>query len=208
MEVVPVSQGGITRAIEVLLRGGIVVHATETCYGLACDLTNPDAVKKLFDLKKRPYDQPVSALFYSVEDAKKYVVFSERALDIADKYLPGPLTIVLPRRDDAPNLWLTANGSGKDPWIGVRISSHPVARALAEAMKRPIATTSANLHGKPNPYSVDEILLQFADASLLPDLILDSGVLPSTPPSTVLEIVGETLRVMRQGEICFPSALL
>jgi len=93
----------IDAAIATLKAGGIVMHATETCYGIACDLTNPDAVKKLFAIKKRPEQQPVSALFSSIESAKLYVDFSDRALELAQKYLPGPLTLVLPTNTKPPS---------------------------------------------------------------------------------------------------------
>lgn len=198
MEVVPASESGIARAKEVLLRGGTVIHPTETCYGIACDLTNLDAVKKLFDIKKRPYNQPVSALFASIQEAETYAVFSPKARELAEKCLPGPLTIVLPRRKDAPDLWLIVDGGGKDPWIGVRISSHPIARALAEAMKRPIATTSANLHGQGNPYTRQDIEKRLKDG---PDLFLYSGALPMCPVSTVVRVSDEDVLVLRQGSL-------
>lgn len=207
MRIVCFSQEVNPEAIEVLHAGGIVIHATETCYGIACDLTNPDAVKKLFAIKKRPEQQPVSALFSSIESAKLYVDFSDRALELAKKYLPGPLTLVLPAKTDAPSQIfvcpppLSSIPSNPPPTIGVRISSHPLAFKIAECFGKPIATTSANIHGEPNPYSMDDLRSAFGSSSVQPDLILDSGTLPLAPPSTVLEVVGDTLKVLRQGDI-------
>ncbi|MBP9851051.1 MAG: L-threonylcarbamoyladenylate synthase, partial [Candidatus Peribacteraceae bacterium] len=143
MMIIPESPEALAEAVEILRSGGTVIHATETCYGLTCDLTNEDAVKDLFDVKKRPEDQPVSALFTSLESARTYVDVSPKAEELFRKHLPGPLTIVLPKKNGAPPLWLTASGGGEDAWIGVRISSHPFAARLAEAYGKPIATTSA-----------------------------------------------------------------
>lgn len=205
MEIVPASDTGIARALEVLRNGGVIAHATETCYGLACDLSNPSAVAKLFDIKRRPYDQPVSALFSSLDEAKKYLEFSSRALSLSDKYLPGPLTIVLPRRIPAPTQIHVVPSSlsiiNYQLSIGLRVSSHPLASSLALHFGKPIATSSANLHGHPNPYSPADIMSQFMDQKCAPDLVIDSGVLPLAPASTVVAVDGEKVTVLRQGEL-------
>ncbi len=224
MEVLSASQSSIERAIRVLQQGGVVAHATETCYGLACDLRNPAAVERLFLVKERPFTQPVSALFSSIEEAQKFVLFSERALEIAKKHLPGPLTIVLPLRKDAPLLIhvrppsptyapagashfaseATRDRSGGRPnplTIGIRISSFPLAESLVQSFGGPIATTSANLHGQSNPYSVSDMESQFLGKNAVPDLLIDSGQLPPAPPSTVVEVLGDRLKVLRQGAL-------
>lgn len=201
MKIIPESAEALTEALEVLRAGGTVIHATETCYGIACDLTNEDAVKDLFDVKQRPGYQTVSALFASSDAAREYVEVSPKAEELFAKYLPGPLTIVLSKKKNAPPIWLTAEGGGNDGLVGVRISSHPFAMNLAKAFGKPIATTSANLHGKPNPYSVFEIEAQWEGALLVPELIIDAGTLPTTDPSTVIRVVGDTITVLRQGSL-------
>jgi len=209
MKVVPESPEALQEAVGVLAAGGTVIHATETCYGLACDLTNPQALDRLFAVKHRPDTQPVSALFSSLEEAKKYVVFSEKALSLAQMHLPGPLTLVLPRAEHAPlplyvrPLSLSPITSNLSPTIGVRISSHPFAQSLALAFGKPLATTSANLHSAPNPYTLSELQSQYAGSAPLPDLVIDSGRLPEQPPSTIVEVVGDDVRVLRQGDIHF-----
>ncbi len=198
MNVVPAAEG-LAPALAVLRDGGIVIHATETCYGIACDLSNPAAVRKLFTLKQRPFSQPVSALFPTVAAAKMYVEMPPKAEALCAKYLPGPLTLVLTKKQHAPALWLTVDGQGQDPSVGVRVSSHPFAMQLAEAFGLPIATTSANLHAKPNPYSLGDIEAQWEKATQLPDLVVDSGTIRVTPPSTVVRVDGDTLTVLRRG---------
>ncbi len=205
MEVIPESHSGIIRACELLRSGGVVVHGTETCYGIACDLSNPAAVQKLFDIKKRPSDQPVSALFSSIDAARLYVDISQKAEELLMKYLPGPLTLVLPiKKNPQIPLYLTRPSRLTTHYslptsVGVRISSHPFAMKLATAFGSPIATTSANIHGEANPYGVADIETQWEGQSPQPDLIIDSGVLPSVPASTVIKIANGNITVLRQG---------
>lgn len=201
MRTVPLSPEATEEALRILAHGGVVAHATETCYGFACDLTNPSAVAKLFAVKGRSAAQPVSALFASVEEAKKYALWNDRAEELADQYLPGPLTLILPLRKNAPLIFPTP-APNPHPTLGIRISSHPLAMELATRFGRPLSTTSANMHGEPSPYSAQEIERQFQSSSQQPDLLLDSGELPSTPASTIVDLSqsgGSQTR--RQGEI-------
>ena len=206
MRTLPVSPTAIVEALEVLRAGGIVAHATETCYGLACDLSSTAAVAKLFRIKRRPGTQPVSALFASVEKAKRYVEWNDRAEELTLEHLPGPLTLILPLRTDAPVLLLpTPDPRYPSPTVGIRISPHPVALELVTRFGSPLSTTSANVHGKPNPYSAEDIAAQFRDAADQPDLILDSGRLPPTPPSTVMDLSTTNETVRRLGNIRNPK---
>jgi L-threonylcarbamoyladenylate synthase len=203
LRILPESPASLQEALQVLLSGGIVIHATETCYGLACDLRNPIAVARLFTVKDRPLEQPVSALFSSIEDAKKYVEWNDRAEALAKEFLPGPLTLILHARKDIPyTIHITpavrrtiddlqpATCNPKQATIGVRISSHPFAMQLAQAFGAPISTTSANVHGKPSPYSAAEILEQYENMREKPDLILDAGPLPFRKPSRIIDCTG------------------
>lgn len=188
----------IEKALEILRGGGVVVHATETCYGIACDLSNPAAVATLFAIKKRPAAQPVSGLFASVEDAKRYVQWTGEADAHARKHLPGPLTLILPLRGDAPcALFPTLTPTLT---LGIRISSHPLAQELVARFGRPISTTSANIHGEANPYDARAIFERFKREKEQPDLIIDSGTLPPTPPSTVIDLTKDG-EVLRRGDI-------
>lgn len=196
MQILPFSSAALEEALNVLRSGGVIAHATETCYGLACDLRNTDAVKKLFAIKQRPDAQPVSGLFASTDEAATFVAWNEKAAELAAQYLPGPLTIILPLKPDAGLFPTPAGGST----LGVRVSSHPHALALAKAFGGPLSTSSANIHGQPNPYSAEDIRMQFEHAAFTPDLVLDGGQLPQTPPSTIVDLAnnGET---RRQGNL-------
>jgi|SRR3989344_4971870 len=198
MRIVSANAQGMEEALHVLQNGGLVAHATETCYGFACDLTNPDAVTKLFAMKNRPANQPVSALFFSVDEAKKWVLWNERVEELAKEHLPGPLTIILPLKAEMiGKIFPTAAVSSHT--LGVRISSHPVAQALSQEFGKPLSTTSANLHGEENPYSLEDLQKQFSDDAGSDFLFLDLGTLKKNPPSTVIDLSGEEQTFRRLG---------
>lgn len=213
MRVLPASNENLEEAVSIIRNGGVVAHPTETCYGFACDLTNPEAVKKLALLKKRPKGQPISALFASLEEAAVWVEWNEKAEELAQQYLPGPLTIILPLKNRGGKSGAIyryiesvedVSGNAKERkggTLGIRVSSYPIAQKLSELCKVPLSTTSANLHGKPEPYSAEEILEQFRREKLQPDLILDGGSLPPAPPSTVVLVKEGGIDVVRQGGI-------
>jgi len=197
MNTQPTSEKSIQEAVRILREGGVVAHATETCYGLACDLNNATAVEKLFALKKRPLNQPVSGLFESIDQSQQYVEWNEAALTLGTQHLPGPLTIILTKK---PGCALHVCPKGGES-IGVRISSHPTARQLVEIFGSPLSTTSANIHGKKNPYSVADIREQYARAILLPDLILDDGDQSHEASSTVIDASHGAVEIRRKGNI-------
>ncbi len=201
MHVLPATPAGLHVALQVLRDGGVVAHPTETCYGFAADMTNPKAVERLFKIKQRPEHQPVSALLPDVDTAKQYVEWNEKADELAQKFLPGPLTLILPMRKDAPHALIhQLTNTPIHPSIGVRVSSHPFAQLLAKEYGKPISTTSANLHGQPNPYSVKDIQHQYEAAALKPDLVMDGGTLEQKPPSTIIDLTKDG-QVLRAGEI-------
>lgn len=197
MEIVDASEEGLAKALEVLRTGGVVAHATETCYGLACDLQNADAIDRLFAIKDRPDAQPVSALFATVEQAQVFLEWNDEAMHLASEHLPGPLTIILKK---TPGCDLHVCPAGSES-IGLRISSHETARALVEKFGSPLSTTSANIHGKPNPYSVQDLQDQFGDAGHKPDLVIDGGTLDGSDASTVVDVSEGIVHVLREGDI-------
>ena len=199
MRILPANSKSIQQAIAILQDGGVVCHATETCYGLACDLSNKRAVQRLFDLKIRPREQPVSGLFSSLEQIQEYVQWTPRAQALGTTHLPGPLTLIVHLRWDAPRtLYPSLTNSTT---IGVRLSSHPIAQQLTSGFGSPISTTSANLHSHPNTYSLQEVIDQFQNHTIQPELFLDSGELPRVPPSTIIDLTGEQTVSVRKGEI-------
>lgn len=182
----------IVEAKKALHEGKVLAHATETCYGLAVDIFQRLAVQRLYSMKKMPLDKPVSILVRSLEEAEQYGEFSEKVRELAKKYWPGPLTIIVPRRNILPE-WINY---GQDS-IGIRCSSHKKTKEIVDAFGGPLTTTSANVHGLPQAYSVQEIESQ----GLKPDFILDSGKIPENKPSTIVKLEGEELIIIRQGDL-------
>ncbi len=197
MKILPATPQAIDEALAILAGGGVIVHATETCYGITCDLTNPAAVRKLFAIKRRPLTQPVSALFASMERAGVYVEWPGPAMGLARRHFPGPLTLVVPLKPGAPKLYPAPEG--EHTTLGVRVSSHPIATEIASRHPVPVSTTSANISGMPEAYVVSALLKQFG--TVRPDLVIDGGMLPKAPPSTVARVEGDTVTVIRQGAL-------
>lgn len=188
-------------AIKALKQGGVIAFPTETSYGLACDMTNKDAVLKVYAIKNRPADKPLSALVSSIEMAEEYVELSEQARKLAKEYWPGALTIIFRATNHesriTKKLFLLPNQNT----IAMRVSSHPVAQELVKNLGKPISATSANIAGETNIYDPKELIQQFENNKNKPDLVIDAGVLEQIPPSTIVKVVGEEVEVLRQGSL-------
>lgn len=174
----------ITKAVEVLRAGGVVMHPTETCYGFAVDVSNPVALAKLYKLKGRDAKKPMSIMVADLEMAKKYGEFSEKAMGLAEKYWPAPLTIIVP--------------SG-EKFVGIRCPDHKFSRDLVEAFGSPITTTSANLSGEDPLYEAD--VGSFGELASEIDLVVDGGEIPFHRPSTIVKVVGEDVEIIREGDL-------
>lgn len=173
---------GLSSALEVLSGGGVVAHPTDTCYGFAVDIFQEKALDRLYALKRMPCSKPVSIMVSSVEEAQQYGVFDRAALELARESWPGPVTLIVPRRDTLPSYFNTSVDS-----VGIRVPAHTFCLQLVQRFWKPVTTTSANISGKPPVYNVQDLLSQFSDVTLQPDLILDGGILPYNPPSKIFE---------------------
>ncbi|MFH1712593.1 MAG: L-threonylcarbamoyladenylate synthase [Candidatus Jacksonbacteria bacterium] len=175
-----------------ILRTSVFVYPTETCYGLGCDALQPDLVKRIYQIKGRDFKKPVSWIVADIKMAKRYVKFSAKALNLAQKYWPGPLTLVLPSKRSSR-------------LIALRVSSYPIAWQISKILNRPIIATSANVSGALNCYSAQETAKQFKNQEEKPDFIIDGGVLLNHLPTTTVQITGNQIKVLRQGGIAFKS---
>jgi L-threonylcarbamoyladenylate synthase len=147
-EILSPDAGGIGRAAEILRAGGLVSFPTETVYGLGADATNDRAVARIFEAKGRPHFNPLIIHLPSLEAVERYAVLEGDALRLADAFWPGPLTLVLPLREDAGLSPLVSAGL---PTVAVRLPDHALARKLLAAAGRPIAAPSANPSGRISP---------------------------------------------------------
>jgi L-threonylcarbamoyladenylate synthase len=184
----------IAEAAGVLLAGGVVAFATETVYGLGADATNLRAVRRIFQAKGRPQTNPLIVHVADKLDALACVSrWTDPADLLADRFWPGPLTLVLPRSKIIPDIV-----TGGQDTVGVRVPRPDVARALIRATGRPIAAPSANRSNGISPTVARHVL---KDLQGKVELILDSGPTTVGLESTVLDLSGDQPRVLRPGEV-------
>ncbi len=181
-------------AVRIILRGKVVAFPTDTFYGLGADPFNLAAVSEIFRIKRRAADRPLPLLVESIDQAVELANDPPKLFfTLAEKFWPGPLTLVVPASRQIP-LKVTAN-TGK---IGLRWPKAPFVVALIAASARPLTGTSANLSDMAACSTADEVDCQIGDS--LP-LILDGGLTPGGSASTVIELTGECGRIVRQGGV-------
>ena len=186
-------ENDLRRAAQILRAGGLVVFPTETVYGLGGDATRDEAAKKIYAAKGRPSDNPLIIHIANPADAERYAVTNELYYRLAKAFMPGPLTVILPRRESIP----TSTTGGLDS-VAVRCPAHPVAHKLIELCGFPIAAPSANLSGKPSPTSAAHVA-QDMDGRV--DIIIDGGESEIGLESTIVKIDGNGLILLRPGGI-------
>jgi L-threonylcarbamoyladenylate synthase len=190
----PATDEVVRRAADILRRGGLVAFPSETVYGLGADATNPTAVARIFEVKERPHFDPLIIHLASTDWLKRYIaaVPSEAAW-LAGRYWPGPLTLVLPKRDLIPDI-VTAGL----PTVAVRVPSHPVAHAMIERAGVPIAAPSANRFGQISPTTAQAVADELGERI---DLILDDGSTRHGVESTIVEFAEGGPRLLRPGPV-------
>ena len=184
----------VEQGIAILKQGGIVAFPTDTVYGLGAGVGNQQAVERVYRVKERPQNIALPLLLARTSQISEVAEPVPRiAWILADKFLPGALTLVLPRANSVPDI-VTAGGMT----VAVRIPAHPVPVALVEGLGAPIIGTSANLSGKPSALTADDVYSQFGDKI---DLVIDGGRCPGGRESTVVDVTRETPVVLREGAI-------
>jgi L-threonylcarbamoyladenylate synthase len=191
-QVVPATDEGIDRAVEVLRAGGLVALPTETVYGLAADAANPEAVRRVFAAKGRPPDHPLIVHLASAADLSRWAAEVPPAAErLAAACWPGPLTLVLPR---APGVLDVVTGGR--PTVGLRVPDQPVAAAVLARFGGGLAAPSANRFGRVSPTRAEHVV---ADLGERVDLVLDGGPCRVGLESTIVEVVGDRASVLRVG---------
>ena len=183
------------QAVVAIRTGGVVGVPTDTLYGLAVDPFREEALETLFRLKGRPEDKPVALLVASVEQAMSLAEFTDDAIDLADGYWPGGLTLILTRLPDTPD-WL---GHASRRTIGVRCPDHPLALQLLESVG-PLAVTSANLAGGEAAANDVEARAIFGDSVNY----YIAGEAPGGAASTIVDLTEPTPLVLRRGPVPDP----
>lgn len=187
----------LQKAAVIIANGGIVVHPTDTAYGLATNALSSKAAKKIFALKGRVENK---GLIVAVRDkvmAEELVTFTPLGYALFSAFLPGPLTLLLSKKALVPS-----GVSGGSDKLAIRIPNCPVTLLLSKLCLVPYTTTSANPSGGRNPYSLADVTSQFSNELLSScDLFLDCGVLSPTPPSTIIDATKSEPTIIRPGPI-------
>ena len=188
------NESDIKNAAEIIRSGGLVAFPTETVYGLGGDGTNPDAARKIYAAKGRPSDNPLIIHIAKPIDAEKYTYTNETYYKIAERFMPGPITVVMSAKDSVP---LETRGGLST--VAVRCPSNPVAHRLIELAGVPIAAPSANLSGSPSPTDASHVI---DDMQGRVDMILDGGECDIGLESTIVKINDDgSLTLLRPGKI-------
>jgi L-threonylcarbamoyladenylate synthase len=191
--------GVVEKAAAVLRGGGVILYPTDTLYGLGADALSDVAVAKVCKIKEREEKKPIHAVVADMGMAAEYGEVHDYARMLAEKFLPGPLTLVLKKRSHVERG--IARGVTT---FGIRIPNHGFCIELARALGKPYTTTSANIAGGENVRSVDAILTQLRDHAHFIDLVIDAGELAVSEPSTVVDVSKAEPVILREGAI--PSA--
>lgn len=181
-------------AAQIIRDGGLVAMPTETVYGLAADALNGEAVAKIFRAKGRPMDNPLIVHIAALEDAKRLVSrFPEKARLLAERFWPGPLTMVLPKSELIPD----EVSAGLDT-VGIRFPAHPLAQSLIRESGTPLAAPSANRSGIPSPTTAQHVLHDM-DGRI--EAVLDGGECRVGVESTVITLASDRPRLLRPGGV-------
>jgi tRNA threonylcarbamoyl adenosine modification protein (Sua5/YciO/YrdC/YwlC family) len=175
----------ITKVVEVLDQGGVVIYPTDTFYGIGCDLFNKKPIRRVYQLKKRPLSKPFSFICADLKDISLYAQVSNNAYRIMKRTLPGPYTFVLEGTRLVPKLMLTSRKT-----VGIRVPNNKICLSIVKQLGRPIISTSIN--------SKDPSIIHDEYASLV-DMVIDGGVI-SYEPSTVISLVDDNPEVIREGK--------
>ena len=199
--VFPFSDESIAEAARLILGGEAVAVPTETVYGLAADATNAEAVARIYEAKGRPSFNPLIVHVNDFDMAMRIGRFSNEAAALAEDHWPGPLTLVVPLREDADIASIVTAGL---PTIGLRVPAHPAMQALLYTVGKPIAAPSANASGSISPTRADHVLKSLGGR--IP-MIIDGGRTERGLESTIVGATGGPLRLLRPGPITVDAEL-
>lgn len=183
-------------ASTVLQNGDVILYPTDTLYALGAAIDCPHALERIYSIKERDPKKSVSFIVADMDMAREYIELTPLAGILAKKFLPGPLTLIVDQKEYPRNVKVSDDGS-----IGMRIPNNPFCLAVARKLGRPFTTTSANISNKTTERSVPKILAQLGAHSKNILLVVDAGELPTSEPSTVIDVRGEIPIFLRVGAI-------
>ncbi len=183
----------IEQVVEILHRGGVAAYPTDSIYALGCAIESRDAIERIYRAKGMQPSQRLALICPDLSTASEFGLFSQTAFRLAQRIFPGPYTLVVPATRQVPRT-LTDH---KRRTVGIRITSHPIAQALARGLGRPLLTSSATVPETHEPCRDAEEILEAFEKHI--DVVIDTEQTPAEP-STVIEVDGEEIRLIRQGQ--------
>lgn len=198
MKTVKVSdKDAVNQALKFIEQGKVLICPTDTVYGLLADATNDEAVKKVFEIKKRPLDKALPVFVSDVKMAKKIAFINRRKEQFLKKIWPGKVTAVLKGKS---NSGLSRMLFGDQNTVGLRVPNYKIVNDILKKAKKPLTGTSANISGLPSSTKISEIKKQFKENNSKPDLIISSGSLDKALPSTVINLTKKRIKILRKGD--------
>jgi tRNA threonylcarbamoyl adenosine modification protein (Sua5/YciO/YrdC/YwlC family) len=183
----------IQQAVDILHAGGVAAYPTDSIYALGCAIEARDAIERIYRAKNMHKNQRLALICPDLSTASHYGIFSQTAFALAQRLFPGPYTLVVPATRDVPRTLTDA----KRRTVGIRVTSHPIAQALAQGLGRPLLTTSAMGPETHEPCRDAEEIIEAFGKFL--DVVIDAEQTPAEP-STVIEVDGEDIKLIRQGQ--------
>ena len=208
MEIIKYNELAIEKVCEAIKMGVVAICPTDTVYGLIVDAVNKEAVDKIFETKKRDKAKAISVFVRGIEEIKKFAFVNENQRKFLEENLPGKFTVILKKK---PNCGLAENLFGGKETIGIRIINNKIISDILGKINKPLTATSANISGQPASGKIKEILEQFENQEIKPDLVLDAGDLPESSPSKIIDL---TIRLSEDADYyvvhmaCFPLSRL
>jgi L-threonylcarbamoyladenylate synthase len=186
----------IHAASELLNNGGVVVCATDTGYLLGVDGLNTEAIRKIYRIKGRSFDKPIHLVVTDIVMARTLAYLDQNAEWVFQRFMPGPLTLIVKKKAIVPDLLVSGLGS-----VGLRMPDNDFLLRLVKAGGKPVTATSANRSGKSTPYTVKQVLAELGDTREHVDLIIDQGETQHAMPSTILDMSQTPPKILREGPI-------
>lgn len=183
----------VDESIKILKKGGIIIHPTDTCYGIAADIYNSKAIKKVYKFKGRDFNNPFFIITPNITQFKKYGYWNSLAEEMVKRNPKKMFTFVVSRKKTVPE-YLNPNFKN----IGIQMPKCLFSQTLLKKFKSPVIGTSANISNHSVVYSIKDLLIQLKKVNRYPDLILDAGTLPIKKPSSVVKINLENIEILRK----------
>jgi len=179
---------------KIIEKGGIAIFPTETVYGIGTNGLNKKAVKKIYDIKNRPLNKPISLLVSDIDMVNKVAKdITDIEYKLMETFFPGPFTLILKKKDIVPDIVTAGNNT-----VGIRMPSNEIARKLVEYAGVPIASPSANISGEPSGTNTNEIVKDFEGKV---DCLIDGGESEIGIASTIVQVIDNIPHILRQGII-------